>query len=166
MPLPFQPWRAALQPASYMGAQFHVEVGGQGGGRRNALHEYPKRDIPWAEDMGRRAHHWHITGYIIGPDYLAARDDLMAACDAGVSGTLVHPTIGAVTANCDTYLMSESRERGGFCTFEMDFVETGSLNSTGVSTNTQAAANSSASSLGSASSNSLDTSLGAGTIST
>lgn len=164
MPLPFQPWRAALQPASYMGAQFHVELGGQASGRRNAVHEYPKRNTPWTEDMGRKARRWRITGYIIGPDYLGPRDDLIAACEDGISGTLVHPTLGAVTANCENYSMSEQRDRGGVCTFEMDFVETGSISSSGTSVDTQSASNSAASSLGSASSNSLDTSIG--TIST
>lgn len=159
MPLPFQPWRAALLPASFRGIEFHVEVGGQAGGRRNAVHEFPKRDVPFAEDMGRKARHWPITGYIIGPDYLSGRDDLIAACETSGSGTLVHPSLGSMTVNCDVYAVSETRERGGICTFEMAFVEAGSLDGNGVSSDTQSLANSSASDLGSASSNSLDSTL-------
>lgn len=159
MPLPFQPWRAALQPASFNGAVFHVEVGGQAGGRRNTIHQFPKQDTPYTEDMGRKARRWPITGYIIGPNYTSDRDDLISACESGGSGTLVHPTLGSVAVNCDTYSVSEARDRGGVCTFEMDFVESGRLPNSGVSTDTQAASSSSASNLGSASSTSLDSSL-------
>lgn len=159
MGLPFQPWRAALLPASFGGVEFHVEVGAQAGGRRNAGHEFAKRDTPYTEDMGRKARHWPITGYIIGPDYLGNRDDLIAACEAEGPSTLVHPSLGSMTVNCDVYSVSESRERGGVCTFEMLFVEAGSLTSNGVTADTQSLANTAASSLGKTSSGSLDSSL-------
>lgn len=125
MGLPFQPWRAALQPASYAGYGFKVESGGQTGGRRLAVHEYPKRDTPYAEDMGRRAHRWPITGYCIGPDYLSDRDALIAALDAEGPSTLIHPTLGDNQATCEAYSVTEVRERGGYCVFEMTFVEAG-----------------------------------------
>jgi prophage DNA circulation protein len=47
-------WAANLQPASWRGVPFAVEVDTYRGGRRIALHEYPYRDDPWLEDTGRR----------------------------------------------------------------------------------------------------------------
>jgi prophage DNA circulation protein len=54
------PWRDVLlsQPASFRGVIFHVETGGKSSGRRTVTHEYPKRDDPYAEDMGRVARHF------------------------------------------------------------------------------------------------------------
>ncbi len=150
MSLPFQPWRAALQPASYGGASFHVEVGSQAGGRRGPTHEFAKEDIPFTEDMGRRARRWPTTAYNIGPDYLDYRDALLAALEAGGSQLLVHPTLGEIMANVDTYTMTETRERGGWCTFEILFVESGSLDNGGISADTQGQAVAAANSLGSA----------------
>ena len=32
---------------------FYVEIASKSGGRRTAFHQFPKRDTPYAEDMGR-----------------------------------------------------------------------------------------------------------------
>ena len=168
MAMPYQPWRAALQPASFRGAGFKVETNAMPTGRRNAFHEFAKRDTPFAEDMGRRGRHYSFTAYVIGPNYLDAKNALIAACEAGQAGTLVHPTLGTVQVNCDGCVPSESRERGGFCAFELVFLEAGSLDY-GVAPDTQAQAGSAATTLGSASATSLDSSLAvsnAGSIST
>ena len=153
-------WRAFLQPASFRGAQFKVEVGGQAGGRRNVTQEFPERDTPFTEDMGRRARRYPITGYVIvsptNSNYLPARDALIAACEAYGPATLVHPTLGTMQVNCDTYAVSETRERGGVATFEMVFVEAGALNETGATVNTSAMATAAATTAGQASAQGLD----------
>src|SRR5262245_43356359 len=92
--MPDQPWRRSLLPASFRGAGFHVELSSFGSGRRIALHEYPKRDTPYAEDMGRRAKRIGVTGYLIGPNYLTPKARLNAALQEEGPGTLVHPTMG------------------------------------------------------------------------
>jgi prophage DNA circulation protein len=48
--VPAATFRAQLQPASYRGIPFGVFGGQARFGRRNALHEYPFRDVPWVED--------------------------------------------------------------------------------------------------------------------
>jgi DNA circularisation protein N-terminus len=58
-------WRARLREASFKGAAFHVEQQGRVSGRRTVVHEYPKRDDPYAEDLGRHAVRYQITGYVI-----------------------------------------------------------------------------------------------------
>jgi len=125
MTMPYQPWRAVWRPASYKGAGFYIEVGGKAGGRRNVHHEYPKRDDPYAEDMGRKQRKFHIQAYLIGPNYLGPRDRLIVVCEQEGAGLLVHPTLGQLMVVCDTYSVSETREKGGYCTFEMTFSEAG-----------------------------------------
>ena len=168
MPLPYQPWRAAMQPASFRGAGFHVDRGGQAGGRRGPTHEYPNRDTPWSEDLGRKARRWPITAYVIGPNYIPGRDALIAACEAEGPATLVHPTLGSMQVKCESYTVTETREHGGMATFEMAFVEAGSLTNFNVTASTQAASTAAATTLASAATTQLDAamkqSLDAGTI--
>lgn len=119
-------WRENLRPASFRGALFHVEAGGPSGGRRVAGHEFPKRDRPYAEDMGRRGRRFTIAAYVIGPNYAAERDALIAAMEQEGPGMLVHPTMGEMLYQPETFSSQESRERGGFAEFELTFVEPGS----------------------------------------
>ena len=159
MAMPPAPWRTGI-PASFRGAQFKVDVGGKAGGRRNVTHEFPERDTPFTEDMGRRARRYPITGYVIcspiTPNYIPARDALIAACEMYGPGTLVHPTLGAMQVNCDSYAVSETRERGGIATFQMVFVEAGSLNESGATPDMTAAAIAAAGTAGQAAAQSLD----------
>lgn len=127
------PWRLRLLEASYGGATYHVEQQARSGGRRVVLHEYPKRDSPYAEDMGRHATRYQITGYLIGPNYHNAKRRLMTALDQGEGATLVDPYLAEPKkCICERYNVTETRERGGFCVFEMQFVEVGSPGNMGV----------------------------------
>jgi len=137
-------WRRKLRQAQFKGAAFHVEHQGRVSGRRTVLHEYPKLDIPYAEDLGRHAVRYQITGYVIQRwqprgnqpqmignmpyNYDEARDNLIRALESFGPGTLVDPynnTIGPLIFQCERYSMTESRERGGYAQFEMAFVEAG-----------------------------------------
>ncbi|GGC70845.1 DNA circularization N-terminal domain-containing protein [Chelatococcus reniformis] len=119
-------WRDRLRPASFRGAQFHVEAGVRASGRRIAMHEYAKRDDPYAEDLGRRARRHPISAYLVGADYQAPRDQLIDALEREGAGMLVHPTLGSFRVVCGGYSVRESRERGGFCEFDIEFLESGS----------------------------------------
>src|ERR1044071_6558223 len=141
------PWREILlsQPASFRGVIFHVENGSRASGRRTVLHEYPKRNKPNAEDMGRHAIRFNLSGYLVyrpgNPvyEYTSQRTELYNACEQDDAGTLVHPVFapGGMLVMCERYTMTESRERGGFTQFEMQFVEAGAaVLSSGVSINT------------------------------
>ena len=72
------PWRKDLQPASFRGAFFHVETNSKENGRRIVVHEFPKKDLPYAEDMGRRAYEFSVRGYcIVYPkDLVGERNEL------------------------------------------------------------------------------------------
>jgi len=129
------PWRTLLKTmASWRGVNFHVETGAKLGGRRTVVHEYPKRDEPYSEDMGRQAQRFHFSGYLIyRPDnyrynYVRQRELLVEALDQDGPGILIHPvfTFGrALQCMCERYTMTENRQRGGFTEFEMQFVELG-----------------------------------------
>lgn len=123
--MPDAPWRLRLRPASFRGAGFYVEAGTRSGGRRLAPHEYPKRDLPYVEDMGRKARGYSVTAYCLGPDYQDDRDALILALEAEGSGTLVLPALGDVVVKAGPYAVIERRERGGFCEFEISFLEAG-----------------------------------------
>lgn len=131
------PWRMRLVPASFSGVEYHVEQQGRQGGRRVVLHEYPKRDTPYAEDMGRAATRYQVTGYLISPSYNTDKRALMNALDKG-EGTLIDPYIGSPKrCLCERYNVTETRERGGYCSFEMTFVEVGNPGNTPQQENTQ-----------------------------
>jgi prophage DNA circulation protein len=143
------PWRARLRPASFRGVPFHVEVGGRSAGRRLAFHEFPKRDVPYTEDLGRRGRAFPITGYCIGPFYLDERDDLLEALDEEGAGTLVHPTLGEFEVKVGQCAAQERRERGGYVEIEMQFFEAGEDDAFDVQDDTQDQLRTQASSAGS-----------------
>jgi len=131
------PWRDALLPASFRGALFHVEAGSKESGRRIVVHEYPKKNIPYAEDMGRRARSFIIRAYLVtfptdtgialySRDYRTARDALIDALESSEGpGVLQLPTIEPMTVTCPQYRWNEEERFGGYCTFDMTFVEFG-----------------------------------------
>src|SRR5215831_9857919 len=126
-----EPWRNEYQQASFKNARFHVETGAKTSGRRIALHEYPKRDLPYAEDLGRRTRQFDITGYLIewdrklGRDYRISRDLLIDALEDERPGDLILPTLPPLKVKCERYSITETRDKGGFCVFDMRFIEYG-----------------------------------------
>jgi prophage DNA circulation protein len=129
-------WRDELLPASFRGAFFHVEAGSKESGRAIVVHEFPKRDYPYPEDMGRRTMQFAVRGYcIVYPtntneplyqrDYRVARDLLFAALEEIGKGVLQLPTIPPMLVVCPQYRWTEEQKLGGYCTFDMTFVEWG-----------------------------------------
>jgi prophage DNA circulation protein len=147
------PWRDRYQTASFRGAMFHVETEQRHGGHRAVVHEYPKRNMPYAEDMGRAAVRFAVQGYLIGPNYLDLKDALINALEQDGPGTLRLPLpyqgqdMEVMVIN---YGITESRERGGMCGVEMDFVEAGKPGFSDVSIVTQATVTKAAAALESA----------------
>lgn len=152
-------WKARLVPASFGGVEFKVDVSARAGGRRTVLHEFPKRDTPYAEDMGRAAKRFTIAGYVIGGDYFDQRDALIDALESEGASTLVHPTMGEFQVNPGPYSVTEHRERGRIAEFEMSFVEAGSNFNSSPSDNTQSSVDDAASSSDSATGGSANAGL-------
>lgn len=121
-------WRVNLRPASYRGAAFWLDSAESSIGRRIALHEYPLRDKPWAEDLGRAARRVSVDAIVIGDDYMSARDALLAAIETPGPGTLVHPYLGEIqVVPVELARVRESTAEGGLARISLSFVEAGEI---------------------------------------
>lgn len=118
-------WRDNLRPATFRGVSFHVEAHDTQGGRRTVKHEFPLRDTPFIEDMGRRAKEFSIDAYVIGDDYMDQRDALMGACDEPGSAELVHPYLGTLQVVCTGWGLQENKNEGRMAKFSLSFLESG-----------------------------------------
>jgi prophage DNA circulation protein len=131
------PWRDDLIPASFRGAQFHCEANSLESGRRMVQHEFPKRDTPYAEDMGHRAIVWSVRAYCIcypidvagsdlyQRDYRIARDALLKVLSDNQAGTLTVQTLPPFNVWCERFKLTEEEKYGGYCTFDCSFIESG-----------------------------------------
>lgn len=118
-------WRDQLQPASFRGVPFHVAGTDGQIGRRQAVHEYPFRDLPYVEDLGRKAREFTLEAFVIGDDYMTARDALIAALEKSGSGELVHPYRGRSQVAVTQARLSETSAEGGMARFSITFTESG-----------------------------------------
>ena len=106
-------WREQLQEASFRGATFKVTAhSSEQAGRRVQVHEYPGRDRAYPEDMGLKTREFSVQAYVLGADYMTARDALIDACAKAGSGLLIHPWLGRVMV-CTGCQLSESVDEGG-----------------------------------------------------
>jgi len=128
------PWRDRTMPAKFRGVEFHVELGSRQSGRRTVVHEFPKRDLPFSEDMGRHAIRYAFTGYLIhgdkrlaarGTNVIRQRDALIVALEQFDAGILEHPTMDPMLVMVERYSETESKQKGGYFEFDMQFVEAG-----------------------------------------
>lgn len=117
--------RSTQGNASFGGAKFFVRTGERTAGRRTVTHEYPLRDDPFVEDLGRGVRKFEVEGYVIGPEYLAARDALITALETEGAQELVHPLYGTKRVTLDGQVkIRETNDSGGMAVFTMPFIET------------------------------------------
>lgn len=118
-------WRDNYRAASFRGVPFFVESADSTHGRRQAVHEHAQRDVPYTEDLGRKAREFSVSGYLIGAEYQTQRDELIKACETAGPGVLVHPYRGEMTVTCRGLGVSESSNEGGMCLVKLTFLESG-----------------------------------------
>jgi prophage DNA circulation protein len=109
--------------AAFRGVPFLVEASDHVSGRRAQVHEFPGRDDPFVEDLGRRARTFAVEGYVLGADYIAHRDALLDALEAEGPGELVHPYHGIRRAVCVSLTNRETVADGGLARFSIEFAE-------------------------------------------
>lgn len=137
-------WRDNLRQASFRGVKFNVDSSGLSIGRRIARHEYPQRDIPYPEDMGRRAREYKVEAFVLGDpagdnDYMVPRDALIEAIEKAGPGQLVHPYYGTVAVTVfGEVTLSESTREGGMAKFTITFLEAGKQEEPKTSDDTEA----------------------------
>lgn len=121
-------WKDNLQDASLRGIAFKVDSDEATFGRRVQVHEYPNRDKPWAEDLGRATRRFSVQAYLIGDDFFEQRNRLIEAIEKPGSCTLVHPYYGEMTVVVDDAVrVSHSQSEGRMCRISFSFVESGEL---------------------------------------
>jgi prophage DNA circulation protein len=118
-------WRDQIQQGSFRDAAFRTEAEERTGGRRVVSHEFPGRDDPVVEDLGRRAKTFSIDCHVIGAEFVTARDALIAALEAPGPGLLVHPQYGRMMAVVFDYSCFTSTDEGGIARFRITFGEAG-----------------------------------------
>lgn len=124
-------WRDRLYTAEFRTSKFKVASVDTGVGRRNVVHQYPFRNEPYVEDLGRDANEFVINGYVIAnkdndQDYFYERDSLIGALRAEGPGILVHPFYGyQVVSLVGKARIVEDFSEGGICRFTMTFVPAG-----------------------------------------
>lgn len=123
-----------LQQASFRGVPFGVLNAEGRFGRRVAEHEYPYRDRPWIEDMGRSTRRISFIGFLIenslvygGGSVIAQRERMIAACETKGPGTLVHPTLGRLTVSIPDggFAATERFDEGRYFEIGLTCIETG-----------------------------------------
>lgn len=119
-----QAWKLLYRTARFSGVKFYVERAETEGGRRVSLKEFACSDAYATDDMGKRATQYQLDAYVVGSDYMARRDKLITALEAG-QGTLIHPYLGTLTVICESWRVTESLDHGGQARFSLRFVVPG-----------------------------------------
>ncbi|MFQ0994044.1 DNA circularization protein [Gilliamella sp. BG2] len=121
-------WLNNLLPASFRGVPFQVSGTSSEFGRRNQTHEYPFRDVPYTEDLGRSARKNKIDAFVVGDDHKEQAEKLVEAIEEEGAGTLIHPILGELNVNIvGTATVSNSVENGRMSVISFSFVEAGEL---------------------------------------
>ena len=114
--------------SSFRGAKFFFERSEASVGRRNVVHQYPYKDSPYIEDLGRDTDDFTVDGYVVqneenNLDYFTERDALINALKEPGPGILIHPFLGEKLVNLvGKARISESFREGGLARFSMTFV--------------------------------------------
>ena len=115
-----------LRPASFRGVPFSVTESTFTVGRRIHVFEYPQRDKPFVEDLGKSAREITVTAVFAGADYISGMQKLLDAMEQEGSGVLIHPMLGSmkVTPKESTKVTYSTKDCGySFAT--LTFVESG-----------------------------------------
>ena len=118
-------WRDTMLPGSFRGVPFGVQTTDGEIGRRTVVHQYPYRDLPFAEDLGRKARTFDVQAVVIGDGYMQVRDKLTAALEQPGTGELIHPWRGRQQVVVMSAKLSESSAEGGMARFCISFSESG-----------------------------------------
>lgn len=116
-----------VQRFKFRGIEFDGVESRLEGGRRVVLHEYPQRDDPSTDDMGRKARRWTIHAFLVGDNIQKRRKQLLEALEMGGQATLVHPRLGNLSVICETYEITDGLAAKTYTEFTMDFLDAGTV---------------------------------------
>lgn len=100
--------------AVFRGVTLYLERGSISPGRRVQVHEYPLRDEPYVEDLGRKTREWQVTGYLLGEEYDIQRNQLAEALELPGAFEMRHSYYGThrVVITGDPRITESTREGG------------------------------------------------------
>lgn len=120
-------WLRNYKQASFRGVEFFVPGHEGRGGRRHQVTEFPGRDTPHIEDLGRKVKTFSIEAYVIGDSYHIQRNLLITALDKKGPGKLVHPYLGDMQIAVPDYTWRDTVQEGGMARFSITCIEAGEL---------------------------------------
>lgn len=85
-----------LRQASFRGIAFYISEATDDTERRHTVHEYPQKDTPYIEDLGKGAQSFTLQVFLIGEACVQQAKALRKAVLSGKTGTLVHPFEGSI----------------------------------------------------------------------
>ena len=131
-------WRDKLLPASFRGISFLIPQASVPVGMKGQLHEFPQRDTPYFEQLGKQSQVHKMTAWVIGDDCFERRDKLIEALNTPGGGELVHPWLGKMQVKVGECEMSHDRVGGGMVSFDLTFYPDAPLKTPAARVNTQA----------------------------
>ncbi len=120
----FRDWPRELQPASFGGASFYVEQDQIATGRRLVVHEFPLKDVPYIEDLGREANKIQVRAYVVSDRADREERALRAACESGGAKRLSLP-METLAAHCQSCQREFTKDRLGLVAFSLTFIREG-----------------------------------------
>lgn len=111
--------------AKFRGIPIEILGSSRGGGRRLDVHEFGKREKPWAEDMGRAARSFSVRGIVIGSDHDLDGEKLEAAFEKNGPGELILPHRAPISVAVRSYQFEEPERETRLQRFDVEFVEAG-----------------------------------------
>jgi prophage DNA circulation protein len=116
-----------LRPASLRGQGFWINTSTDQPGRRWATHEFPGRDQPWHEDLGKRSHDFEIAGLLIGDDVVQQARAFRHAVAVPEPARLVHPWYGELDVTVLECKISFAQQSGRTATLTLKLAKAGPL---------------------------------------
>ena len=111
--------------AQFRGIPLEILGSSRGGGRRLDVHEFGKREKPWAEDMGRAARSFSVRGIVIGSDHDLDGEKLEKAFEKNGPGELILPHRAPISVAVRSYQFEEPERETRLQRFNVEFVEAG-----------------------------------------
>ncbi len=106
-------WRDELLPASFRGISFLIPQASVPVGMKGQLHEFPQRDEPYFEQLGKQSQVHRLTVWIIGDDCFERRDKFLEAIQTPGTGELVHPWLGRMQVKAGEAELTHDYQQGG-----------------------------------------------------
>lgn len=118
-------WREKIYQGSFRGVPFNMTEAEVSKGKRLVIHQYPNKDDPYIEEMGKDSSQTTFECFVSGLDYMDRRDALDAALDKSGEGKLIHPFWGELIVKVSEYRIKESFREKGVARFSIVFIKAG-----------------------------------------